>query len=95
MRARPRGNAEPARRGLAGDPTVGPDKKYFVKIDVLEARDYADRVPDVQLFFIRQSFVDFHVFYGNYKNHKKMHAFCKNMHDFCKNMHDFWKLYEE
>ena len=36
------------------------------KIDVLEARDYVDRVPDV-IFVIRQRDVDFRVFYGNYK----------------------------
>ena len=47
------------------------EKPYFVKIDVLEARDYADRVPDVQLFFIRHFFVDFRVFYENYKNLQK------------------------
>ena len=27
------------------------EKPHFVKIDVLEARDYVDRVPDVQLFY--------------------------------------------
>ena len=50
---------------------------YFeiVKIDVLKARDYADRVPDVQLFFIRQNFVDFRAFYENFKNLKNMHGF--------------------
>ena len=50
---------------------------YFeiVKIDVLEARDYVDRVPDVQLFFIRQNFVDFRAFYENFKNMKNMNDF--------------------
>ena len=43
---------------------------YFeiVKIDVLEARDYVDRVPDVNLFFIRPKDVDFRVFYESYQN---------------------------
>ena len=34
---------------------------------VFEARDYVDRVPDVN-FFIRQKDVDFRVFYEKYKN---------------------------
>ena len=42
---------------------------YFeiVKINVLEARDYVDRVPDVNLFF-RQKDVDFLAFYENDQN---------------------------
>ena len=35
--------------------------------DVLEARDYVDRVPDVNLF-IRRKDVDFRVFYESFKN---------------------------
>ena len=35
----------------------------IVKIDVLEARDYVDRVPDVNFVFIHRKDVDFRLFY--------------------------------
>ena len=66
---------------------------YFeiVKIDVLEAWDYVDRVPDVNLFLFTNRTSIFERFMKILKICKNMHDFCKIMHDFCKNMHDFWE----